>query len=186
MVCVRGGEIMLRCICDDLWFCVCVCVCTNTVRIYVRDKKKIHLCSARGKAKDQYSKKPTMTSNALTSWMGQRLEAGIEQKDRASPKQRTEPSPEENTTRATYLVWAKMWEMYAFTQPVGTYLGYSWRAIGNVRYSVNHAYSLTPQFHIGGISQRKWNIKHGKWKWKYIPCAPYITQVMPIILGSVK
>ena len=76
-----------------------MCVCTNTVRIYIRDRKKIHLCSARRKAKDQYSKRPTMTSKELTSWMGQRLEAGIEQKDRAFPKQRTEPSPEENTTR---------------------------------------------------------------------------------------
>ena len=132
-----------------------MCVCTNTVRIYIRDRKKIHLCSARRKAKDQYSKRPTMTSNELTSWMGQRLEAGIEQKARAFPKQRTEPSPEENTTRATYPVWAKMWEMYVFTHPVGTYLGYSWRAIGNVHHSVNHTYSLTPQFLIGGISQRK-------------------------------
>lgn len=43
-----------------------------------------------------------MTSNALTSWMGQRLEAGIERKDRASPKQRIEASPEENTTRSTF------------------------------------------------------------------------------------
>ena len=34
-------------------------------------------------------------------------------------------------------------------------VGYSWRAIGNVRHSVNHTYSLTPQFLIGGISQRK-------------------------------
>lgn len=33
---------------------------------------------------------------------GPKLEAGTEQKDRGSPKQRIEPSPEENTTRSTF------------------------------------------------------------------------------------
>ena len=85
-----------------------MCVCTNTVRIYIRDRKKIHLCSARRKAKDQYSKRPTMTSNELTSWMGQRLEAGIEQKDRAFPKQRTDGRKEchyQEVERARDLKW---------------------------------------------------------------------------------
>ena len=58
-----------------LW-CVCVCVCTNTVTIYVRDRKKIRLCSARGKSKEGYSKRSTMTSNAVTSWMGQSWKQG--------------------------------------------------------------------------------------------------------------
>ena len=77
MVCV-GGErlccgVFVMVICDSV---VCVCMCTNTVTIYVRDRKKIRLHSARGKSKEGYSKRSTMTSNAVASWMGQSWKQG--------------------------------------------------------------------------------------------------------------
>lgn len=98
-----GGEIVLWCVCDgDLWFCgVCVYVYKYSDNLYQRQKENTPPLSE-GKIKRRIQQKINNDQQCSSKLDGPKLEAGTEQKDRGSPKQMIEPSPEENTTRSTF------------------------------------------------------------------------------------
>ena len=99
----EGGEVVLWCVCDgDLWFCgVCVCVYKYSDNLCQRQKENTPLLSE-GKIKRRIQQKINNDQQCSNKLDGPKLEAGTEQKDRGSPKQTIEPSPEENTTRSTF------------------------------------------------------------------------------------
>lgn len=83
-----------------LW-CVCVCVYKYSDNLCQRQKENTPLLSE-GKIKRRIQQKINNDQQCSNKLDGPKLEAGTEQKDRGSPKQTIEPSPEENTTRSTF------------------------------------------------------------------------------------